>query len=458
MDWDRIWLHFFDGVPEQFKHEVLASLVQARVQPRLLGAESPCGSGILFFDDVTSALLDFARDAARGGDQRVLAVACRTDNLARGCGWQILRRGASDVFSWDHSPTPLREIADRFDRWQGVDERMASPVVSHSLVGTSPAWTSVVRQVVEVAAFTDASILIMGETGTGKEMVARAIHDLDQRPHKGEFVVVDCTTVSPELAGSEFFGHERGAFTGAVGFRDGAFALADGGTLFLDEVGELPAPMQAQLLRVVQEHNYKRVGSNTWQHTAFRLVCATNRNLPDLVGSGGFRQDLYYRIAQWTCCLPPLRDRREDIVPLARCFQRQMNPEPPELDEDVWEYLLHRAYPGNVRDLRQTVLRIMYHHVGPGPLTVGDIPPDERPTDDSNAADWQGSGFCTCIRNAVALNVGLKEIGRSAEELAIQVAIEAEDGNLQRAARRLGVTDRTLQLRRAAVREKCSRS
>ncbi len=132
---------------------------------------------------------------------------------------------------------------------------------------------------VEIARFTDAAVLITGESGTGKERMAQLIHELDPRPKKGRLVVLDCSTVVPSLSGSEFFGHEKGAFTGASAPRSGAFELADGGTLFLDEVGELAVPLQAELLRVIQEGTFKRVGSNTWRRSAFRLVCATNRDL-----------------------------------------------------------------------------------------------------------------------------------------------------------------------------------
>jgi transcriptional regulator with GAF, ATPase, and Fis domain len=173
-----------------------------------------------------------------------------------------------------------------------------SPLVRNNLIGQSLAWNSVLRQIIEVARFTDASVLIMGESGTGKELVARLIHTLNPHTKKRDLVVVDCTTIVPDLSGSEFFGHERGAFTGALAPRDGAFALADGGTLFLDEVGELPLGLQAQLLRVVQERTYKRVGDNTWQRTDFRLVCATNREPLQEVQQGRFRCDLYYRLSQ----------------------------------------------------------------------------------------------------------------------------------------------------------------
>ena len=138
--------------------------------------------------------------------------------------------------------------------------------------------------------------------------------------------MLDCSTLVPSLSGSEFFGHERGAFTGAVDARDGAFALAAGGTLFVDEIGELPPELQTQLLRAVQEHTYKRVGGNVWRQTDFRLVCATNRDLQADVAAGRFRQDLYYRIAGVCCHLPPLRDRLDDVPVLTEYFLRELSP------------------------------------------------------------------------------------------------------------------------------------
>jgi transcriptional regulator with GAF, ATPase, and Fis domain len=264
-------------------------------------------------------------------------------------------------------------------------------------------------------------------------------------------VVLDCSTVVPELSGSEFFGHERGAFTGALTERHGAFELANGGTLLLDEIGELSLPLQAQLLRVVQEHTYKRVGGNTWCRSEFRLLCATNRDLWDLVRRGEFRADLYYRTTGFVTKLPPLRERHEDIIPLAEHFLRQAHPncQPPELDEAVRDYLLRREYPGNVRDLQQAVLRLTYRHAGERFLSIGCVPPEERPVCELNEKGWMDLHFEGPIKRAVRLGAGLKEIGRAAEDVAIRCVTDEEEGNLQRAARRLGVTDRALQLRRA---------
>ena len=307
----------------------------------------------------------------------------------------------------------------------------------------------------EVAHFTDASVLILGESGTGKELLANLINALDSRPNKGDLVILDCSTIMPELSGSEFFGHERGAFTGAVSSRDGVFALADGGTLFLDEVGELPLTLQTQLLRVIQEHTFKRVGGNSWQHTSFRLVCATNRDLWAQVQRGEFRADLYYRIASYVCQLPSLRQRPEDILPLAYHFLKELRPdhEQPALDIPVQEYLLRREYPGNVRDLKQVVARMLCRYAGQGPITVGCIPPDDRPARTEGWGAWLDAGFERAIRVALNRGVGLDAISRSTKETVIRIAVDENGGNLQRAALRLGVTDRTLQMWRKEQRQ-----
>jgi transcriptional regulator with GAF, ATPase, and Fis domain len=409
--------------------------------------------GVVLFPAVTAELCALVADVSRGGARRVLCIALGAGALAGGAAWRLLRAGASDVIEW--GATAPAAAAARLERWTRVDAVVASPAVRDRLVGEGTAWTAALRGVVECALFADGPVLVAGETGTGKELVAALVHALDPRPHKRDFVVLDCTTVVPELSGSEFFGHERGAFTGAVSARDGAFALADGGTLFLDEVGDLPPALQAELLRVVQERTYKRVGSSVWRGTSFRLVCATNRDLAREVEQGRFRRDLYYRLAGVTCTLPPLRERREDIVPLALHFAREARRggAPVELDDAVREYLLARDYPGNVRDLRQCVLRMMHRHVGPGPLTVGDVPEAERPASAaSHGADgWRDAAFEDAVRRAVAQGHGLREIGRAATETAIEMAVGSE-GTLSAAARRLGVTNRALQMRRASQR------
>lgn len=446
----EIWYCFQGQNP---RAAILDALSDAGILHHACELPPPPGAGIVFFDEITPQLLDLLRETTGRGIERVLAIALSRAGMKPAAIWSLLSAGVSDVFAWDQADA-ARQAAARFDRWEKVDEIVRSPLVKGNLVGQSPAWIRALRQIVDVGRFTDSSVLITGESGTGKELFAQLIHTLDQRPNKGKLVVCDCTTIVPELSGSEFFGHERGAFTGAVSAREGAFALADKGTLFLDEVGELPLNLQAELLRVVQEHTYKRVGGNSWQKTDFRLVCATNRNLFEEQSRGQFRRDFYYRIASWTCHLPALDERREDIPVLARHFISQLCPnDPPVLDDAVRQYLLARQYPGNVRDLKQLVTRIVQHHVGPGPITVGDIPEGERPRGGEEFKNWYEEGLDVAVRMALASGASLKEIERTTGELAERIVIEEEKGNLQRAALRLGVTDRALQMRRAARRQ-----
>jgi transcriptional regulator with GAF, ATPase, and Fis domain len=446
------WLSFFGSVRDSLRREIVEALALEGVNTSPFDPDKSAGPGLLVFDEMTPTVSGFLREVGDRGLERILAIATTGAALAAGLSWRLLQTGASDVFAWDHPGREAGEVAARLGRWEVVDQLVGSALVRKNCVGRSPAWILALRRIIEVARFTDAPGLITGESGTGKELAARLIHTLDERPEKRDLVLVDCTTIVRELSGSEFFGHERGAFTGAVVERDGAFALADGGTLFLDEVGELPLALQAELLRVVQEHTYKRVGSNAWRRTSFRLVCATNRDLLREETLGHFRRDLYYRIAGWTCRLPSLRERTEDILPLAEHFMRQLCPdrELPELDDAVREYLLRRDYPGNVRDLRHVIARLMSRHVGPGPITAGDIPEEDRPAVDAEPSAWCDASFDRAIGCALSYGVPLKEIGRAAEEAAVRLAVGSEGGNLQRAARRLGVTDRALQMRRAA--------
>ena len=397
------------------------------------------------------AAMERVRSLSECGRNRVIVVATQRHAMESPGPWRMLAAGASDVTQWDEPGRVAAGIAARVSRWKAVDDCLGSPLVVESAIGRSPAWIAALRRAIEAALFTRSSILLTGESGTGKELLARLIHSLDRRKERKELVVLDCTTITPTLSGSEFFGHERGAFTGAVAARDGAFGLADGGTLFLDEVGELPLELQAQLLRVVQEGTYRRVGGNTWHETDFRLVAATNRELSALVTEGRFRRDLFYRLAAVTIRLPALRERPEDILPLARYFLRESEA-PVQFDEALAHYLQAREYPGNVRDLMQLTVRLAYRHAGTGPFTVGDLAEEDRPNGEEGTLNWRGDPMDQAVRHALAAGAGLTEIGRAATEAAIRMAVASEDGNLQRAARRLGVTDRALQMRRASRR------
>jgi transcriptional regulator with GAF, ATPase, and Fis domain len=441
------WIYFFCSKSVLSRETVMTSLEGAGVTISPLKSDNVAGPGIVVVDNASPKVTDFVGTLSCDGRRRILIVAMTS--LQEDETWQLLKMGASDVLFWTELDDPASRIAARLQRWVDIDRIAESSLVQNNLVGQSRAWKSVVRHIVELACFTDAPILLMGETGTGKELVARLIHTLDGKRNKKELVILDCSTIVPELSGTELFGHERGAFTGAFAARDGAFALADGGTLFLDEVGELSLDLQVQLLRVLQEHTYKRIGSSAWRKSDFRLVCATNRDLQEEVAKGRFRRDLYYRAASWVVRLPPLRERSTDIIPLVYHFMRQVWPSEQllELDERVQAYLRARDYQGNVRELQNLAFRIAAGHVGPGPVTLGDIPLEDRPQLDipDLPENWCDKTVEQALRRALADGHKLKEIGRKVEEVAIRITVDDENGNLQRSANVLGVTDRTLQ-------------
>lgn len=223
------------------------------------------------------------------------------------------------------------------------------------LIGKSPVWAKILQQI-ELVGTSEATVLLTGESGTGKEMVARALHEASLR-RKKPLVKVNCAAISNELFESEFFGHIKGAFTGAFKDRLGRFQLADGGTIFLDEIGELPLQMQGKLLRVLQEKQFERVGEDRTRTVDVRIIAATNRDLWAEVESGNFRQDLFYRLSVFPIHLPPLRERLEDIEPLARHFLKQYNGKDFSLTDNDIKTLQNYSYPGNVRELQNIVER-----------------------------------------------------------------------------------------------------
>jgi two-component system, NtrC family, response regulator HydG len=225
--------------------------------------------------------------------------------------------------------------------------------------GSSPAARALYEQVNIVAA-TNYSIILYGESGSGKEIIARTIHQLSSRKDK-PFIAMDCGTLSKELAGSELFGHVKGAFTGALQDKEGHFELADGGTLFLDEVGNLSVEVQATLLRVIQERKFKRVGGNKEKEVDVRIIVASNENLRDAYRKGKFREDLYHRFNEFSINLPPLRGRKEDIPFFADFFLEkatgELNKKVKEFDDDVMEAFLQYEWPGNLREFRNVIRR-----------------------------------------------------------------------------------------------------
>jgi len=236
------------------------------------------------------------------------------------------------------------------------------------IIGNSSALEAVLEQVEQVAP-TDSTVLIQGETGTGKELIARAIHNLSARCGR-PFIKLNCAAIPFDLLESELFGHERGAFTGAIAQKIGRFEMADKGTLFLDEVGDIPPGLQPKLLRVLQEQEFERLGSTRTQQVNIRLVAATNRNLASMVKRGEFRSDLYYRLNVFPIPLPPLRERREDIPALVEHFveiySRRMDRRIDHIPEETMSALASYQWPGNIRELQNFIERSVIVSSGSG--------------------------------------------------------------------------------------------
>jgi two-component system NtrC family response regulator len=293
------------------------------------------------------------------------------------------------------------------------------------LIATDDAMIRVCKMVEKVAP-TDASVLILGESGTGKELLARAVHTESDRK-QGKFVAINCAAIPEQLLESELFGHERGAFTGAVKQTVGKIELADGGTLFLDEIGDMPLQLQAKLLRFLQGRVIERVGGRQEIPVNVRVVCATNRDLQALIQEQAFRQDLYFRISEVTIQVPPLRDRRGAATVLAHALLRKFggtHGRPKRgFSEDAIAALEAYAWPGNVRELENRVKTAMIMAEG-SMITAADL----------NLAQ---SGDSTLLFN-------LKEVRTRAERQAILQALAITDGNISRTSELLGVSRPTL--------------
>ena len=328
-----------------------------------------------------------------------------------------------------------RRLAQQLKEYAGyLDYQAHSAFDFGAIVGESAALQDVLQRVEQVAP-TLSSVLLRGETGTGKEMVARAVHlnsDRGDRP----FVAVNCAALPAELLESELFGHEKGSFTGAIAQRKGRFELADGGTIFLDEIGELPMEVQVKLLRVLQEREFERVGSGTPMKVDVRVVSATNRDLELLVEQGRFREDLYYRLNVFPIHLPPLREREADVLLLAEHFLdkflRLNRRGPSEIAPDARAALMSHSWPGNVRELQNIIERAAIVSrekiLTALDLDFGRRPPAASPT-------------------PVAARKPLRTRLAEEEKASIVRAIEGAGSNIAAAARALGINRSTLYFR-----------
>ncbi len=367
--------------------------------------------------------------------------------------------GGLEAQGWLPYPLVYEELYTelyRADAWRRSVEAGGSckaPQLMRALVGTTPAIHHV-RRLIEQVAETDANVLILGESGTGKEVVARSLHMLSKRRERG-FVPVNCGAIPGELLESELFGHEKGAFTGAITTRQGRFELAEGGTLFLDEIGDMPLPMQVKLLRVIQERSFERVGSNRSIPADVRLIAATHRNLEANIGDGAFREDLYYRLNVFPIELPPLRERREDIPLLVNEFIFRLERSgrgAVRLTPGAMGSLCDYPWPGNVRELANLMERLVIMFPN-GLVDVRDLPskfqmegavPVEVKLAEPIAAGAAPAAAPGGPLRLPESGLDLKEYLAELELSYINQALDESENVVARAAERLGMRRTTL--------------
>jgi len=372
-------------------------------------------------------------DVARAQDPPLQVVVITGSDSKRGA-LEAVRRGAYGFFEKPFDAAELLHIVNQASRMRQLEienrklraELPRPPGFLH-LLGTSKSLETVLKQARSVAAATSATVLLSGENGTGKEMLARAIHQESPRA-SGPFVAVSCAALPETLIESELFGHEKGAFTSATQSRKGRFELADGGTLLLDEVGDLSPGVQVKLLRVLQERSFERVGGNKTLSVDIRLIAATNRDLEKEVEDGRFRQDLFFRLNVVPLSLPPLRERVEDIPILAAHFaarsaQKYGHPVP-ELSPKLVDVLQEYDWPGNVRELENLMERLVVLSNGE-PLGLEFVP-------EKMLQILPGSN----VNDESTLEGAVEAVKRKM----IVSALQAEGGNKVAAARKLGIS------------------
>jgi two-component system response regulator AtoC len=416
----------FTTVEAKAGREVIPAINKHRPDVAIMDVRMPGMSGLEVLDQMKRMHVT---------DVPVLMMtAYGTSNIAI----EAIQRGAYDYvtkpFELDDLLATVRRTIDHRDlalRVRAVDETIRDPL--DNIIGNTSAMQQVYKTIGRVAR-SDATVLVNGESGTGKELVAGALHYNSHR-RSGPYIKVPCASLTETLLESELFGHEAGSFTSAVKTRKGRFEMADKGTIFLDEIGEMSLNTQKKLLRVLQEREFERVGSNTPIKIDTRVIAATNRNLADEVAKGNFREDLYYRLNVIAVQLPPLRDRIEDVPLLTEHFLQKYRSDSPDnsprISEEALEALVNYHWPGNVRELENTIHRAIVLARG-SVITPQHIVFTGAPV----RRDTESEGS---ISDRVASGARLKEIVAETERLAIEAALRQADGNRSQAAKQLGI-------------------
>jgi len=365
---------------------------------------------------------------------------------------EAMRQGARDFIVKPCTAETLELVIGRIahtKRLELENEYLRSEVTAehaNEIVAESPRMRETLRAADRVAS-SKGTVLITGESGTGKERVAHYVHESSPRKN-GPFIRVNCAALSEQLLESELFGHEKGAFTGAHKRRQGRFELADGGTLLLDEIGEISPSLQTKLLRVLEEEEFERVGGSATLKVDVRVIATTNRDLPSEVSAGHFREDLYYRLHVLPIQMSPLRERQEDVLPLARHFaefySRENGRNSPTFSDHAVQNLLSWGWPGNVRELENVIHRAIIMLDGDvidsSHLVFGSLSPQNREKPKFTLVTEKGSYIGAISSTSPLANRPLADIEREA----ILCTLESTRGNKTEAARRLGVTARTL--------------
>ena len=382
---------------------------------------------------------------SRGRALGDLMIVRKTEGTFTAADVDFLSQAAGQIAIAIENALAYREISELKDKLAQeklyLEEEIRSEMNFAEIVGKSSALRKVLKRV-ETVAPTDSTVLIYGETGAGKELIARAIHDLSPRKSKA-FVKLNCAAIPTGLLESELFGHERGAFTGAIAQRIGRFEVANGGTIFLDEIGEIPLELQTKLLRVLQEREFERLGSSRTLRTDARLIAATNRDLEAMVAEQKFRSDLFFRLNVFPIQVPPLRERHGDIPLLVRHFAQQfskrMNKTIDTISSATMEALSRYHWPGNIRELQNVIERAVITSTGPVlKVDVADLK-ISKPSSPAEKGSAQGS-----------TNGGLRDTLEETERQQILKALKQSNwvvAGPKGAAAKLGMKRSTLQLR-----------